>query len=257
MRCQRHVPQGLSRLLSALTQADAEVVLILADAGPAAQQFAGSGIRIGYAAGRQTRQQLFRAGLKLLGRPEALSQLILCDDSFVALNPTQLLAQTAARAAQLDLAALTMLEAPEPCLQSYWLSFAGQRAVSSAAFSHWWYTDAGDSDVALTRHFLGAGYRVGSLLRLDRSERIVALCRAHACGALPVASPQGDTFLLDPAAAGQLDPTMFAWDRLLAEFGVVALRLVEENPSAVNIVKLRSWIAAAPGVAPLFETHAC
>lgn len=251
MRCAGEIPPPLAGLLTAATHAGAEVVLVLGDRSPQSKPPVPERVRVGYIERGRSRHAFFRAGLELLCQAATLSQLVLCDDSFVAVNPAQLLSQATAASAGLDLASLTVIEAPEPCLQSYWLSFAA-RALGSAAFNDWWRRESDDSDSSLTRRFLAAGCRAGGLLRLERREQIVALCRAHACGALHSKLESADEFLLDPAAARSLDPTMFAWDSLLASFGVVSLALLEENPHRVNIARLRRWIAETPGVAALF-----
>lgn len=249
-RCMTGLSAGLLHFLAELRDPHTHVILMLPTG------FAGQvpdGVEAGRVERSATQRAWYGAGLQRLNMRPRIAQIVLCDDSFVALNPQLLLARSAAAAAELDIAALTLIGAPEPALQSYWLSFAPRPGQDAAAFLGWWQQGGEHSEAAMTQHLRAAGYALGGLLQLDRRERLIAVSRAHACGALHLPTVRQDGFELDPELASALDPTAFAWDKLMAEFGVVSRQLVAENPHRVNIAKLRRWITQTPGAASLFE----
>jgi hypothetical protein len=195
----------------------------------------------------------YQAGIAHLGDLRALTHLTLFDSSFIALNPAQLCAEALVPPAHLDVAALTMIGAPRPRLQSYWLCFGGPRVLASAAFRDWWAAGGTLDDAAMTAHFTQAGFALGAFLQQDRAERIVSLCRALACGALPLAVPDAGPVALDPDLALRIDPTIFGWDLLFGRWGVVTRELLEAAPCDVNIAALRKWLASTPEAGALVQ----
>jgi len=200
-----------------------------------------------------TRFGAYQAGIAALRDPAAYDRVLLLDNSFIAFNPSQLCARAMSPPADLDAVSLSMVHAPVPCLQSHWLSFEGSRILGSSAFRSWWGATQPGSDQAMTQHFVAGGFRVGAMFRPDRAAKIVAVCRALACGAASLTIPDEGPCMLDPDTALSIDPTIFAWDALFAEFGVLSLELIKSFPYGVNITSLRKWIANTPGAAALVD----
>jgi hypothetical protein len=194
----------------------------------------------------------YAAGLLSLDRDLSWGRIVLLDDSFVALDPRQLVASLDA-APELDVASLTMMVRPQPCLHTNWIAFQGPRTLRHSSFFDWWRQAAGSSEQALTDHFVAAGLRVGSVFRADRAQCILAVCRALAWGVLPLEVPAAGSYSADPDVALGLDPRIFLWDELMVQYGIVFLELLRCRAHRVNVELLGAWLAANPAAAALIE----
>jgi hypothetical protein len=194
----------------------------------------------------------YAAGLRLLDRALSWGRIVLLDDSFVTLNAQQLFGSLDA-APELDVASLTMVVHPRPSLHANWIAFQSPRTLQRSSFFDWWGQAAGVSERALTDHFAAAGLRVGSVLRPDRAQCILAVCRALAWGVLPLEVPAAGPYVGDPDLALGLDPRIFLWDEIMVRYGIVFLELLRFRAHRVNVQPLRVWLAANPGAAALVE----
>lgn len=248
------MPQHMQRLLEQLRGLQALMVLVCRPMdGDYARYLQSFGRVLMRDPDGDARFGSYQAGIESLGDLSAYTRLLLLDSSFIAFNPADLCARAMSPPAGLDVVGLTMVHAPEACLQSYWLSFEGSQVLRSAAFRAWWAGKRIRGDRAMTRHFTESGFSVGAMFRPDRAESIVAACRALACGAMSLTVPDDGPYMLDPSLALHSDPAVFAWDALFAEFGVLVLELLRSVPHGVNITALRKWIANTPGAAALVD----
>ena len=156
-----------------------------------------------------------------------------------------------------DLLALTMSHEAQPHLQSYWLAFESPQILASEAFAGWWgglqpYSERAQviaqHELGLSAHFLRAGFRLGALFKPGREHRLRAVLRALDNGRL--ALPAADPVLVDPAAADGLNPTLYAWDGLLGQLGVLKWELLRRTPPLINLEPLRRDPRLAPLLGP-------
>ncbi len=194
----------------------------------------------------------YAAGLGLLDRGLSWGRIVLLDDSFVALDPGQLLESLDA-APELDVASLTMVVRPRPRLHTNWIAFRGARTLQRSLFFDWWGQAEGVSERTLSDRCAASGLRAGSVFRPDRAQCILAVCRALAWGVLPLEVPAAGPYAGNPDVALDLDPRIYLWDELMVRYGIVYLELLRYRAHRINVEPFRVWLAANPAAAALVE----
>ncbi len=251
-RASSRLTSAMLGLLTLLKEVGGQVVV----AGPRIDPRAGEapdlkGVRWA-SSGSEDAFTAYAAGLRLLDRGSSWGRIVLLDDSFVALNPGQLL-ETLDAAPELDVASLTMVIRPLPSLHTNWIAFRGARTLQRSSFFDWWGQAEGVSERALSDRCAAAGLRAGSVFRPDRAQCILAVCRALAWGVLPLEVPAAGPYLGNPDVALGLDPRIYLWDELMVRYGIVYLELLRYRAHRINIEPFRVWLAANPAAAALVE----
>lgn len=174
-------------------------------------------------------------------------RLLLLNSSVWIDDVDRLLQRMDAHRGQLDVISITLSHEVRPHLQSFWLAFESPAVLTSAAFERWWAALEPLSvreeviarhELGLSAHFAQAGFRLGALFQLTREQRLLAVLRALENGFLPL--PANDPVTIDPAWADRLNPTMYAWDALYAQLGVLKWELLRRNPHRLNLEALRA-----------------
>lgn len=200
----------------------------------------------------------YKVGIERLQAGPAFDRLLLLNSSCYIDDADRLLQRMARHAGQADLLALTLSHEVRPHLQSFWLCFDNPGIVCSDAFARWW---AGmrplsvreeviaQQELGLSAHFAQAGFRLGALFQPTREQRLRAVLRAIDNGFLPVTVPAAGALAVDPDWADRLNPTMYAWDAVFEQLGVLKWELLRRNPHRLNLEALRS----DPRLAPLLS----
>lgn len=202
----------------------------------------------------------YKVGIEALGPVAGLTRLLLLNSSMVMRDAAPLLDRLAAGAAQADLLGLTLSHEGRPHLQSYWLSFEGEAILQSEAFTAWWRDltclnvrdqVVAQQELGLSAHFVRAGFRLGALHQPSRADQLSAVLRAAESGFLKLdVGPQGPV-ALDPVWAERLNPTMYAWDSVLHQLGVLKLELLLRNPHRINLLPLVQRLRQDPALGAL------
>ncbi len=167
----------------------------------------------------------YRTGLQALGELRAYSRLVLCNSSFITVEPDKLLRGFFEREHAQDCFGLVYSREHRRHLSSFLLSFT-PCCFTAPLFAGWWerMVPINDRAQVIPRYELGlssalrhAGFRLGRAYRPTLGEQWVALRRA-----LPTAKRT-----LSPLA---LNPMLFYWDFVLREFGVAKIELVRADP---------------------------
>lgn len=194
----------------------------------------------------------------LLARQRPLERLLLLNSSVYIENVERLLQRMDAHRGQLDLLSITLSHEVRPHLQSFWLAFETPQILASEAFAQWWSTlqplsvreeVIANHELGLSAHFARAGFRLGALFQPSREQQWRAVLRAAETGFLPVSLATEGAVSIDPAWADRLNPTMYAWDALYDQLGVLKWELLKRNPHRLNLERLR----CDPRLAPLLS----
>jgi len=173
-------------------------------------------------------------------------RLLLLNSSVWIDDAERLLQRMDAHRGRLDVISVTLSHEVRPHLQSFWLAFETPEVLASSAFERWWADLVPLSvreeviarhELGLSAHFAQAGFRLGALFQPTREQRLRAVLRALENGFLPM--PSGDVVSVDVAQADRLNPTMYAWDALYEELGVLKWELLRRNPHRLNLERLR------------------
>lgn len=189
----------------------------------------------------------YKVGIEHLGTTGPYDRLLLLNSSVWIDDVGPLLQRMQAHRGQLDLLSLTLSHEVQPHLQSFWLAFETPALLRSEAFTTWWGGMAPLSvreeviarqELGLSAHFARAGFRLGALFQPTRAQRLRAVMRALDNGFLPL--PEHGPVTLDPAWADRLNPTMYAWDALHEQLGVLKWELLRRNPHRLNLAPLQA-----------------
>ncbi len=189
----------------------------------------------------------YKVGIDALGDLGRYQRLLLLNSSMLVTDPARLLTLMRAHAGQVDLLGLTLSHEVRPHLQSFWLSFENPAILHSEAFSRWWgglqtlserEAVIAQQELGLSAHFALAGFRLGALLRLDRTQKLRAVARAIDNGFLPIDAGTQGPVPIDPDWADRLNPTMYAWDAVFEQLGVLKLELLKRNPHRISLAAL-------------------
>lgn len=208
----------------------------------------------------------YRVGIDALGllAPDGAARgcqgLLLLNSSMVVADPSLLFTRLQAGTGQADLLGLTQSHEVRPHLQSFWLAFTNAAILGSNAFRQWWREMPMLSDreaviarleLGLSAHFVRAGFRLGALHRATRADQLRAVLRAIDNGFLPFEFGTAGPVGIDPAWAERLNPTMYAWDSVLAQLGVLKLELLKRNPHGIGLHALRQRLRQEPALRAL------
>lgn len=200
----------------------------------------------------------YKVGIEHVQRQGPVERLLLLNSSVYIEDVERLLRRMDAHRGQLDLLSVTLSHEVRPHLQSFWLAFETPQILASDAFAHWWSAlqplsvreeVIANHELGLSAHFARAGFRLGALFQPTREQQWRAVLRAAESGFLPVSLPPEGAVALDPAWADRLNPTMYAWDALYEQLGVLKWELVKRNPHRLNLERLRgdpAWSSLSP-----------
>lgn len=181
-----------------------------------------------------------------------MQRLLLLNSSVWIDDVERLLQRMDAHRGQLDLLSITLSHEVRPHLQSFWLAFETPEILASEAFARWWSLMKplsvreeviANHELGLSAHFARAGFRLGALFQPTREQRLRAVLRALENGFLPL--PAEGPLTVDPALADRLNPTMYAWDALYQQLGVLKWELLKRNPHRLNLEPLRTDLRLA------------
>ena len=200
----------------------------------------------------------YKTGIAALGDVSAYRGLVLLNSSFACLDADRLFGNFLARARPgVDLLGLTASREMAPHLQSYLVSFEGERVLSSEAFRRWWAAMTPVSErerviaqyeIGMSRHFHQQGFTLDAAFHPTPRQRELALWRWQK---FRERNPQ-----VRDRSADELNPTHFLWDVLLDEFGVVKLELLQRNPYGLDLGKLAALRDSDPVARRLLDNAA-
>jgi lipopolysaccharide biosynthesis protein len=193
----------------------------------------------------------YKLGIDALGDKTGLQRLILCNSSFVTFDPRLLCDAFFAALVEPGLRGITASrERGQWHAQSYWVAFEHGELINSPDFVRWWSDMVPISDrfevinryeLGMSAKFASLGVPVKSAFVPSLDDLLIAACRAVETRHWRVAN-LSQRVTLDLELARSLNPTLFLWDSLLAQFAVVKLGLLLNNPFGLNLTSLYSRI---------------
>lgn len=186
----------------------------------------------------------YKVGLEALGDLSGYSRLLICNSSFVTLDPPLLCGEYFQPVTAPAVRGLTACRDQGYHLQSYWISFEGAALIGSPAFRDWWarMTPISDRKQVIDRYergladwFMKAGFVAREAYRPSREDQLVAICRALESRNWRL-DPGAHTHVqLELSAAERLNPTHVLWDVLAQRYGIIKLELLKRNPMRLNL----------------------
>jgi len=204
----------------------------------------------------------YKVGIEALGDRTGLQRLILCNSSFVTLDPRLLCDTFLGAPLEPGLRGIsTSAEGGQWHAQSYWVAFEGGALINSPQFARWWNDMVPISDrnevirryeIGMSVQFAALGIPVKAALVLSLDDLLVAACRAVETRQWRFAN-LSRSVTLDLEMARSLNPTHFLWDVLVAQFSIVKLELLAKNPFQLNLARLQARAQASPEVDALLR----
>ncbi len=186
----------------------------------------------------------YKVGIDALGDLGAFRQVWILNSSFLILDPSTLCRRMLDVDHARDVIGITTSNEHLPHVQSYSVLFQGPRIIQSAAFSSWWSRMVPISDriqvilqyeLGLSRHFVSAGFRLGSAFAVNRQEALQAILRSIDVRDLRIPPGGTGTFYLDPTQGYGLNPTQYCCERLLADLRIVKLELIRSKLTKLDL----------------------
>jgi len=203
----------------------------------------------------------YKLGIDALGDRSSLRRLVLCNSSFVTLDPKQLCGEFLTAVEGPAIRGVTINAAPELHVQSYWVSFEHGSLINSAEFAQWWagMVPISDRNEVIVRYEIGMSTRFAALgiplraaFQPTLEELLIALCRGIASRRLKITGlTRNVTFDLESARG--LNPSHFLWDSIMKRFPIVKIDLLRNNPMQMDLAPLISQARATPALQALIE----
>ena len=188
----------------------------------------------------------YKLGIVKLGDLNQFDRIVICNTSFIVLDPTFLVTSFTGPVNEIGLLGLSRNGEMGDHIQSYWISFEGVQLLKSPEFSEWWSSllpldDRTDNinkyEVGLSTYFSSSGYKLKSLFQATENQLLIMLARAIGSGFI-VLDFKGKIDLeknltmasFDITTALTLNPTAFGWDFLLDSVKIIKIEQIKFNP---------------------------
>lgn len=181
----------------------------------------------------------YKLGIDQLGDISQFDRIVICNTSFVSLDPSFLVQSFTGPVDQVGLRGLTRCGEMEEHIQSYWLSFEGNRLLISPEFRSWWATmlplnDRNENinkyEVGISGYFARHGYPLRTLFQETANQLLIMLSRAISRGSVFFnLENKLQVVPLDLKYALDLNPTIFGWDFILDELKILKIEQIKFN----------------------------
>jgi hypothetical protein len=181
----------------------------------------------------------YKIGIEALGDLIDYERIIICNTSFVCLDPILLLQKFTQEISEYSLVGVTKSNEKKEHLQSYFISFEGNEFLNSKDFEYWWLSmeplnkrseNIDSYEVGMTQYFLQKNYKIKSMCELRPEHLLIMFARALNRGVIKTESNlDTEIVTLDLSHARNLNPTIYAWDFLMKSFGIIKMEQILYN----------------------------
>ncbi len=181
----------------------------------------------------------YKLGLDQLGNLSQFDRVVVCNTSFISLDPSFLVQSFTAHVDHVGLRGLTRCGEMGEHIQSYWLSFEGNQLLISPEFATWWDTmlplnDRNENinkyEVGISGYFARHGYPLRTLFQETANQLLIMLSRAISRGSVYFNLENTLQIVpLDLKDALDLNPTIFGWDFILDQLKILKVEQVKFN----------------------------
>ena len=189
----------------------------------------------------------YKIGMEAIVDPQNYDYIFIMNNSFVCFEPQKLMDSVLMELNQpADILGLTSSREVSPHLQSYFLAFS-RKVVLSAPFRNWWQEvePISDRQTVINKYELGFsgflfanGYSMRCAFIPSAKAKLDTLCHAIKLGLYQPELSHEYEVKLDLRLADYFNPTHFAWEELLDQFGIVKRELFEKNPFRLDLTEL-------------------
>ena len=180
-----------------------------------------------------------KIGIEELGDLSQYERIVICNTSFISLDPKYLVQSFTGPIEQVGLRGLTRCGEMGEHIQSSWLSFEGNRLLMSPEFATWWETmlplnDRSENinkyEVGISGYFARHGYPLRTLFQETANQLLIMLSRAISRGSVYFNLENTLQIVpLDLKYALDLNPTIFGWDFILDQLKILKVEQVKFN----------------------------
>jgi lipopolysaccharide biosynthesis protein len=187
----------------------------------------------------------YKLGIEHLGDLSQFERIVVCNTSFIALDPSFLVKSFTGPVEEIGLLGLSRNGDMGDHIQSYWISFEGTQLLNSPEFFGWWSSlmplnDRADNinkyEVGLSSYFSKHGYSLRTLFQATPNHLLIMLARAISGGSVIVRLENNldlknklQIVPLDLAYALGLNPTVYGWDFLLDHLKILKIEQIKFN----------------------------
>ena len=181
----------------------------------------------------------YKIGIEALGDLREYDRIIICNTSFVCLDPNLLLQKFTQELSEYSLIGVTKSNEKKEHLQSYFISFEGKEFINSKDFEYWWLSmeplnerieNIDSYEVGMTQYFLQKNYKIKSICEMRPEQLIIMFARALNRGVIKIESNLNTEIVtLDLSHAKNLNPTIYAWDILMRSIGIIKIEQILHN----------------------------
>lgn len=187
----------------------------------------------------------YKLGIEQLGDLSQFERVVICNTSFISLDPSFLVKSFTGYVEHIGLRGLSRNGDMGDHIQSYWISFEGTQLLKSHEFAGWWSTltplndrteNINKYEVGLSNYFSSHGYKLHTLFQATENQLLVMLARAIGGGSI-LLNVENKLDLknnlhmvsLDLTYALSLNPTVFGWDFLLDKLKILKIEQIKFN----------------------------
>jgi len=187
----------------------------------------------------------YKIGIEQLGDLSQFERVVICNTSFISLDPYLLVKSFTGHVKQIGLRGLSRNRDMGDHIQSYWISFEGTQLLKSNEFAGWWSTltplndrteNINKYEVGLSNYFSSYGYNLDTLFQASENQLLVMLARAIGGGSILLnvenkldVKNNLNMVSLDLTYALSLNPTVFGWDFLLDKLKILKIEQIKFN----------------------------
>ncbi|MBX9883404.1 MAG: rhamnan synthesis F family protein [Novosphingobium sp.] len=195
----------------------------------------------------------YRVGVERLADLASLDRIVLLNSSFVTLFPDRLAECLLGPITRPRVHGLSISLEVHRHLQSFAVAFEDAALLASRDFTGWWDNMVPISDrqevisqyeIGMSRYFAEHGWPLEAVIDPNLQHRLLMVGRAIGSEVMQL-QPMAAQFIMDLDQM-PLNPTHFLWDRLLAKTGIVKLDLLRENPAALPLDRLSTFLRSQP-----------
>jgi lipopolysaccharide biosynthesis protein len=181
----------------------------------------------------------YKLGIEQLGDISQFDRIVVCNTSFISLDPSFLVQSFTGPIDQVGLRGLTRCGEMGEHIQSYWISFEGNQLLMAPKFIDWWngmlpLNDRNENinqyEVGISRYFSSHGYSLTTLFQETANQLLIMLARAISRGSVYFHLENTLQIVpLDLKYALDLNPTIFGWDFILDQLKILKVEQVKFN----------------------------
>ena len=181
----------------------------------------------------------YKLGIEQLSELSQFERIVVCNTSFISLDPSYLVQSFTGPVDQVGLRGLTRCGEMGEHIQSYWLSFEGNQLLMSPEFATWWDTmlplnDRNENinkyEVGISGYFARYGYPLTTLFQETANQLLIMLSRAISRGSVFFnLENKLQVIPLDLKYALDLNPTIFGWDFILDQIHIIKIEQLKFN----------------------------